>query len=452
MAHLYIAAAHKSSGKTTLAVGLVAALARRGLIVQPFKKGPDFIDPLWLARAAGQPCYNLDFNTMSGPEIDTLFARASAGADISVIEGNKGLYDGMDVEGSDSNAALAVKLGAPVILVVDTTGITRGIAPLVMGYRVFGPDVHIAGVILNKVAGPRHEGKLREALERYSDVPVLGAIQRDASLLAPERHLGLIPPDEAGEGTARICQLADIVEQNVDLDRVIELAQMALPVRPVIALIEAQRKDIRIAVARDTAFGFYYPDDLEALEACGAELVFFSPLSDPHFPPADGLFLGGGFPETHMAMLAANVSLKQDISIAIAGGLPTYAECGGLMYLTNSISWQGEMAAMTGVIDADTVMCDRPQGRGIVRLEETGSSPWGLATGTAFQAHEFHFARLENLIPSTRFAYKVLRGAGLGNGYDGIVQGNLLANFSHLRSTENNTWATRFAAFVRDTK
>jgi len=389
---------------------------------------------------------------MTGPEISGLFAGAAQGADISVIEGNKGLYDGMDVEGTDSNAALAVQLGAPVILVIDTSGITRGIAPLVMGYRVFGPDVQIAGVILNKVAGPRHEGKLREALERYSDVPVLGALHRDETLLAPERHLGLIPPDEAGDVASRIDQLAKLIETGVDVDRVIEIAQMALPSPPAPVSPEPRSKDIRIAVARDAAFGFYYPDDLEALEAAGAELVYFSPLTDQELPPADGLFLGGGFPETHMKALEANSAMRNAVSAAIGAGLPSYAECGGLMYLSRTLTWRGETADMAGVLAADTVMCDTPQGRGIVRLEETGAGPWGLAQGTAFQAHEFHFARLENLGDDARFAYKVLRGTGIGGEVDGIVQNNLLASFSHLRSTGSNPWAARFAAFVRDRK
>jgi cobyrinic acid a,c-diamide synthase len=236
MAHLLIAATHKSSGKTTFTTGLAAALARRGTIVQPFKKGPDYIDPMWLGRAAGRPCYNLDFHCMGEAEIIAAFCRRHRGADISIIEANKGLYDGVDLKGRDSNAALAALLGAPVVLLVDTVGVTRGIAPLVRGYLDFDAGVRIAGVVLNKVGGPRHEGKLRAALEYYTDVPVLGAIGRDPALEIPERHLGLVPANEADTAEAMISRLATVVAEQVDLDRLVTLARrrlrVLLPGRP----------------------------------------------------------------------------------------------------------------------------------------------------------------------------------------------------------------------------
>ena len=234
MAHIFISAAHKSSGKTSVAVGLSAALARRGLSVQPFKKGPDYIDPIWLARAAGRDCYNLDFFTQTADEILATFGGKSAAAGIAVIEGNKGLFDGLDVGGSDSNAALATLLSAPVVLVIDTGGMTRGIAALIRGYQGFDADVDIQGVILNKVGGERHEAKLRAALEHYTDSEVLGALGRDTALEIPERHLGLIPANEvdaAGAADAMIAGLADAVTAGVDLDRILEIASAAaLPV------------------------------------------------------------------------------------------------------------------------------------------------------------------------------------------------------------------------------
>jgi len=225
--HFYIAAAHKSSGKTSVSTGLAAALTQRGLAVQPFKKGPDYIDPLWLGRAAGTACYNLDFFTMSHAEILSTFANRAAMADISLIEGNKGLFDGLDVEGTDSNAALAKMLSAPVILVIDATGMTRGVAALVRGYLDFDEDVDIRGVILNKVGGSRHEGKLRAALERYTDTEVLGAIGRNQALEIPERHLGLIPANEAEDADATIARLANGVAAGVDIDRLIDIAGRA---------------------------------------------------------------------------------------------------------------------------------------------------------------------------------------------------------------------------------
>lgn len=471
MTYLLISAAHKSSGKTTVSVGLAAALGARGLRVQPFKKGPDYIDPMWLARGSGRPCYNLDFNTQTEAEIRALFARHARRADLALIEGNKGLYDGVDLEGSDSSAALAKLIGAPVVLVVDAVGITRGVAPLVLGYQIFDREVAIAGVILNRVASARQEGKLRQALERYTDVPVIGAIGRDPALAVRERHLGLTTPDETAALDETIGRLRLAMEQGVDLDRLLEIARGAsaawLPAANSdrgLPCFEAEqaaaKRDIRIAVARDTAFGFYYQDDLEALEQAGAELVFFNTLRDARLPEADGLFIGGGFPETQMATLAANRELRARIRRAAENGLPIYAECGGLMYLTRSIAWDSQVHEMVGFIPADTVMHATPQGRGLVVLEEADASPWPRGEKLAaadrasrIPAHEFHYAALEGLDPATRFAYRVIRGRGIDGRHDGIVKGNVLAGFCHLRSTERSgCWARRFVAFVRACK
>jgi len=319
-AHFYRAAAHKSSGKTSVSIVLTAAIANRGLAVQPFKKGPDYIDPLWLGRAAGRACYNLDFFTMSHAEILATFASGAVAADISLIEGNKGLYDGLDVEGSDSNAALAKLLSAPVVLVIDTSGMTRGIAALIGGYLDFDRDVDIRGVILNKVGGTRHESKLRTALERYTDTEVLGAIGRDRALEIPERHLGLVPANESDRADATIARLADAVTAGVNVERLIEIAGAAdLPSETqATAALAKPVPDVRIAIARDAAFGFYYQDDLEAFADAGAELIPFDTLSDSRLPEADGLFIGGGFPETHLAALSANQSLLTDVRQALA--------------------------------------------------------------------------------------------------------------------------------------
>jgi cobyrinic acid a,c-diamide synthase len=423
--------------------------------VQPFKKGPDYIDPLWLGRAAGRPCRNLDFHTMARKEILDAFARHAAAADIAVIEANKGLYDGLDVEGRDSNAALAQLLAAPVVLVIDTRGMTRGIAPLVRGYLDFDREVDIEGVILNQVGGPRHESKLLAALARYTDLPVLGAVGRDPSLTIPERHLGLIPANEAVEADTTIARLADAVSKGVDLDRIVAVAEGAAAHRaPVPDAMPARPTEIRIAVARDAAFGFYYPDDLEAFARAGATLVPFDTLSDARLPDADGLFIGGGFPETQMAALSANASLRESIREALSNGLPAYAECGGLMYLARSIAWRGERHDMAGVIPADAVVHERPRGRGYMTLAETAASPWPAPEGapSTLAAHEFHYASLENLPGDTVYAYRVLRGTGIDGRHDGIVIGNLLASFMHQRNVAANRWVDRFVAFVHACK
>ena len=462
MAHLYIAAAHKSSGKTSVSLGLTAALVQRGLSVQTFKKGPDYIDSLWLTRASGKPCYNLDFFTQTHGEIHATFATNLSQADIGLIEGNKGLFDGVDTEGSDSNAALAYMLGAPVVLVIDTGGMTRGIAPLIEGYLGFDPQVTIAGVILNKVGGIRHETKLRDALERYTDIEVLGAVGRDSTLEIPERHLGLVPANETRAPSAAdtmISRLAKAVGDGTDLDRIIDIAGTARkPPDPggTKSITTAGNATVKIAIARDAVFGFYYPDDLDAFKQAGAELIPFDTLNDPHFPEADGLFIGGGFPETHLDALSANQSLQREIEQVLIAGTPAYAECGGLMYLARSIQWRGEKRGMVGFVPADAVVGKRPQGRGYMLINESGNNLWAAnshnKTSTGIPVHEFHYARLENLDENPVFAHTVLRGTGIDGQNDGLVINNLLAGFAHHRNTVANPWVERFVAFVRKRK
>ena len=459
MNRLLISAAHKSSGKTTLTIGLCAALRARGLSVQPFKKGPDFIDPMWLSIAAGRDCHNLDFYLMSREEIQDAFAARSQGADIALIEGNKGLYDGLSLDGSNSNAALANLLQTPVVLVIDARGMTRGIAPLILGYQAFDRDIHIAGVILNQLGGSRHEAKLRAVIEHYTDVPVLGAVHHEDRMTIVERHLGLMPSNETAGARAKIDSIAAMIATNVDLDRLIDVAAQAPRLPTTGARIEPApsfpKPDIRIGIARDAAFAFYYPGDLEALRIAGAELVPFDTLADSMLPAVDALFIGGGFPEVHMARLEANTSLRNDIRRSVESGLPVYAECGGLMYLSRSLSWKGKRHEMVGVVPGDTVMHDRPKGRGYVLLRETGKGLWPLASGKTpveVRAHEFHYSSLDNMPHGIQYAYDVLRGTGVDGSHDGIVYKNMLACYAHMRDLEGNHWAARFVEFIRKQK
>ena len=452
---LFVSAARKSSGKTTVSVGIAAALRARGLVVQPFKKGPDYIDPMWLTAAAGRSCRNLDFHTMGRAEIRREFLWRCEDADFALVEGNKGLHDGVSLDGADSNAALAKLLAAPVVLVVDTRGITRGIAPLLRGYRDFDPGVCIAGVILNQVGGERHEGKLVHAAQTYTDIPVLGAIGRAPELEFSAAHLGLVPPVEVAEAEARLERVARRIEADVDLDRVRGLAARAeaLDAAPAPPSPASRAPDVRIAIARDAAFCFYYPGDLEALEAAGAQLVAFDTLEDPAPPEADGIFIGGGFPERAMEGLEANASMRASLRARIAAGMPVYAECGGLMYLARRIRWSGQDCEMVGAIPADVVMHRRPRGRGYVVLEPTGDAPWAPSADGPVHAHEFHHSSLENLTGSDwRYAWRVRRGHGIDGERDGIVMGRLLASYGHLRDVEGCRWAERFVAFVRDCK
>ncbi len=459
MSRILISAAHKSSGKTTVSIGLCAALKNRGLAVQPFKKGPDYIDPMWLSVASGRPCRNLDFFMMSEDEIVAEFQRHSAGADLSLIEGNKGLYDGLNLDGSNSNAALARLLQTPVVLVIDARGMTRGIAPLILGYQAFDRNIHFAGVILNNLGGARHESKLRAVIEHYTDVPVIGAVHHDKRLEIVERHLGLMPSNEAEAATRRVNEIGEIVGAQVDLDRLRAIAASAPPL-PAPAHPGAETPSsvslpqVRIGWARDKAFGFYYADDLDALRAAGAELVPLDTLHDPHLPEVDGLFIGGGFPELFMSELEANTTLREEIGRAIENGMPVYAECGGLMYLARTMTWHGEKHNMVGVIPGDVTMHEKPVGRGYIRLNETGDGPWPMLGGSSplpeVRGHEFHYSSLDNLDTSgLKYAYEVKRGHGIDGHHDGIVYKNLLASYGHLRSLGAYNWAARFVAFVR---
>ncbi|WP_455212245.1 cobyrinate a,c-diamide synthase [Kaarinaea lacus] len=451
MGYFLISAAHKSSGKTTISIGLCAALRHKNFTVQAFKKGPDYIDPMWLSKATGRACYNLDFYTMERQEILQRFGLYANNAQISLIEGNKGLYDGLDLDGSNSNAALAQLLQAPVVLVIDAQGMTRGIAPLILGYQAFEPNLNIAGVILNKLGGSRHESKLRAVIEHYTDVPVIGAVHRNTDLKILERHLGLIPSNEVSEAEQHIEVVGDLITQQVDLNKLVTIANNAtLPLPPVATISTTATPDVRIGIAMDAAFGFYYPDDVEAFAQAGAELVPINTLIDTTLPPVDGLFIGGGFPETHLPQLSDNKSLRNAIANGIEQGLPAYAECGGLMYLSRSIAWGDKKYDMVGAIAADTVMHEKPQGRGYVQLQETEHHPWRRPSNThPLAGHEFHYSSLENVDPNVQFAYKIKRGTGVNGKFDGILYKNLLANYSHLRNVNNNQWVHRFVDFVR---
>ncbi len=459
MHRMLVSAAHKSSGKTTISVGLCAAFRARGLAVQPFKKGPDYIDPLWLSQASGHACRNLDLYLMRADEIEDIFERHGAGMDVSLVEGNKGLYDGLALDGSNSNAALAKLLGLPVVLVIDARGMTRGIAPLILGYQAFDRDIRIAGVILNQLGGSRHESKLRAVVEHYTDVPVLGAVHHDPGLFVQERHLGLIPGNEVAQSSAMIDAMGQRMASQVDLERLLEVTKVdaletaALGTDPKMGSVPnvAAPTPVRIAIARDRAFGFYYADDLDALEAAGATLVPFDTLADASLPEVDGLYIGGGFPEMFAPQLAANAALREALRHALAAGLPAYAECGGLMYLSRTLSVAGHAYPMVGAIPGDVVMHERPVGRGYVHLCERMGHPWPRPRLPAqeIRAHEFHYSSLDNLPADAQFAFEVKRGHGIDGRHDGILVNNLLASYTHLRTIGSCYWATRFVVFVR---
>ncbi len=443
---LVVAGAHRSSGKTTLSIALAAAFTEADTAVQPYKKGPDFIDPMWLTLAAGRPCATLDFFFHGDDGILPALASAAPGAELAIIEGNIGLHDGVDIDGSDSTAALARAVAAPVLLVVNCRGMTRGVAPLLLGMRDFPPQPRIGGVVLNQVGSARHQAKLVAAIERYVDLPVLGALPRLADGEVRQRHLGITPVAEAERCGELVARLAAAARDHLDLDRIRKIAATApdLDVPSPTPPAAATRR-LRLGVARDAAFTFYYPENLAALERAGAELVPFSPLSDDHLPEVDGLYIGGGFPEFHAARLTANTALRGEIARHGRDGMPIYAECGGLMYLSRALTWHGETHEMVGLLPCAVEMTDRPQAGGYCRLTPTGAHPWG--GGVAVRAHEFHHSHVIGL-GEVELAFRVERGRGIDGTGDGIVVARTVATYAHLHAGATPDWAERFVDFV----
>jgi cobyrinic acid a,c-diamide synthase len=426
-----IAAPQGRSGKTTVCVGLCAALAGRGLVTQPFKKGPDYIDPSWLSAAAGRPCRNLDLFMMSRQAVLGSFHLSSAGANVAVIEGAMGLYDGVDLAGSGSTAQLARLLGAPVILVVNATRMTRSVAALVSGYQRFEPEIDIAGVILNNVASGRHESMLVHAIKRYCQIPVLGCLPKATRVTIAERHLGLVP---------KVARARELVESYVDIDAVLGVAQGAKALTPPAERVSPPTPAfVRLGVIRDQAFSFYYPENLEALEQAGADLVYVNALEDSRLPAVSGLYIGGGFPELFAGRLQANGQLRGEIAAVVDEGLPVYAECAGLLYLARTLRWEGRTFEMVGALPIDVSFTARPQGHGYVAGNIVSENPF-LEAGQRLRGHEFHYAKVENGDDLT-MAYSLERGHGIGKKRDGIIHKNVLAGFTHLHALSEPTWA-----------
>jgi len=440
-----IAGLRGGSGKTTLSLGLIAAWRQRGGEVVPFKKGPDYIDAGWLTLAAGQPCYNLDQYMMSGEQILDSFRQHTQKAQGAVIEGNRGLFDGMDADGSYSTAELAKLLQAPVILVVDGSMVTRTAAAAVLGCQHLDPEVPIQGVVLNRVAGPRHQEMLQTTIERYCKIPVVGAIPKLKGDDFPERHMGLVTALEHPEAREAILARIQVVERYLDLEKVLAIANHApplnwQPVCPSKRVSKAYRQPT-IGIIRDSAFQFYYPENLEALERRGASLVTINALQDTFLPELDGLYIGGGFPETHAEQLAANDQLRNGLRSAIEAGLPVYAECGGLMYLGRSLQIKGNTYPMVQALPMDFELEKKPQGHGYTELEVVNTNPF-YPVGTTLKGHEFHYSRVTRFGHSPEsLAFAMRRGSGIMDRKDGVCYKNTLATYSHVHAIGTPEWA-----------
>jgi len=455
-----ISALHGGAGKTILTLGIVAALRKLGKRIAPFKKGPDYIDAGWLALAAGRPCYNLDTFLLEPETVLTSFlSKINPSQDIAVIEGNRGLYDAIDTDGSTCTAELAKFLNLPVLLCVDCTKTTRTMAAVVEGICSFDPDVNICGVVLNRVAGARHENILRQSIDQYCHVPVLGAIPKLRKQRFPERHMGLVPTPEHAWAQDSITAAREMAEAYLDLDAIQAAVEAGAPLSlPADFKLAEQttttgrtvRDDCpKIGIIQDSAFQFYYPENLEALEQAGAELVYTSPLREQEPPSVDGFYIGGGFPETHAAELAANEAYRTELKRRAEADLPIYAECGGLMYLGESLHLKESTFPMAGILPVEFGFSKKPQGHGYTRLEIADDNPF-FKKGTEVKGHEFHYSKVLNWdSKKARLVFKMLRGNGITDGLDGACYKNCLATYTHIHALGNPVWATALVRNVR---
>lgn len=446
MNRLVIAGTGSGAGKTTVTLGMMAALKERGFVVQGFKCGPDYIDPAYHTAVTGRPSRNLDSWMLDGEAVRELFARGAAGADISVVEGAMGLYDGKSPLSDEGSAAHISRLiDAPVLLVVNVQSMGRSAAAVVKGFQLLSPDVRMAGVVVNRVGSDSHYRLVKEAIEHECGIPVVGYLKREERIEIPERHLGLVPSIERGELDDFFARLGGLAASHFELDRLMEIASgESLTCRPVLFGQKAERRGVRIAVARDSAFHFYYPENLELLEADGAELMFFSPLGGETVPQeADGLYIGGGFPEEFAARLAGQEGVKASIRHAVEAGMPTLAECGGFMYLTEAIrDTQGTAYPMVGLIRGSVAMQPKLAALGYREIAGTAGN-FLLGDGETARGHEFHYSTFlpgGETEPSPAYAVTGRQGAKP----DGVVRKNLVAAYTHVHFGSNPQMAARW--------
>lgn len=458
---LTIAGLGGDTGKTFISVGLCRVWQKKGFKVIPFKKGPDYIDMGWLNLGASHPCYNLDLFLMDKDKVLSSFYIHTQHADIALIEGNRGLYDGLDEDGSVSTAELSKLLKCPVIIIVDCTKVTRTVAAIVLGCQKLDPDVHIRGVILNRLANLRQETIIRKSIEHYCHLPVVGAIQKLKDITFPGRHLGLVPPQEHPTAQSAIDNASEMVEEYLDINKLWDIAHRAPPLTvnleaenflssPFYSALSnggyrgvkrGSEGFIKIGVIHDSAFQFYYPENIEALKMAGAEVIEFSALTDDLPSDLDALYIGGGFPETHAGLLSANKGLKQSIKKAAEDGLPIYAECGGLIYLGEKLFWQREAYPMVGIFPAVVKISKKPKGHGYSIIEVDAPNPF-FNSGQILRGHEFHYSYVVDIAQNEdiKFSFKMKKGRGIKNSMDGLYYKNVLATYTHLHALGTKEW------------
>ncbi len=439
------------SGKSVVSVGLTAYLARNGYRVVPFKKGPDYIDAGWMALAAGRDCYNLDPYLMTEEAIHSSFATHGRDGEILVVEGNRGLYDGVNAQGGYSTAELAISLNLPVVLVVNCTKTTRTVAAMVLGCKMLDPRLKISGVILNHVATSRQREIISAAVEEVTAIPVLGVIPRMKRDIFPMRHLGMVPHQEYYGSAEAVSFLADTFAESVDIEALQNSMEPVVFCSPSgqSSPADSDKKPVTIGVIQDAAFQFYYPENLAALRVEGAILKPLNALTDSSLPPLDGLYIGGGFPETSAAELAANHRFRDSVRQAAEEGLPIYAECGGLIYLGQSIRLQDKEYPLAGIFPVRFGMSEKPQAHGYTVFEVDGHIPF-YRTGLVVKGHEFRYSTvLEWQGKEEDLALQMRRGKGFRGGRDGLHFKNVLALYTHVHACGTPEWAPGFVDFCR---
>lgn len=450
---LFVSALKGGSGKTILTIGITSALRSLGKNVAPFKKGPDYIDAGWLSLAAGNPCYNLDTYLIDHDTVVSSYLTNTRklGADIAIVEGNRGLFDGIDIDGKTSTAETAKLLKAPVILVLDCTKSTRTLAASVLGCLHFDPELTLGGVILNCIAGARHKNNIINNIEHHTGVPVIGAVPKLRTHAFPERHMGLVPTPEHEWAFDSVESARRIVTENVDIDKVMGMAHTATPFERECLVVSSKGTPDTdkplIGVIRDASFQFYYPENIEALQDAGARTIEISPLKDQDIPEdLDGIYIGGGFPETHAKELGENETFRNSILAKVKEGMPLYAECGGLIYMGEELVVDGESHPMTGLFPLSFTVEKKPQGHGYVVAEVTGENPF-YPKGTKLKGHEFRYSKINRWDrKEDDTAFTMARGTGMADKADGITAYNALATYTHIHAMGTPSWAPSFVS------
>ena len=442
---IVVAGLSGGAGKSVVSIALTSYLHKCGSKVVPFKKGPDYIDAGWLGQAAGHPCYNLDPYLMNDESIQSSFHQHASTADYAVIEGNRGLYDGVNADGGFSTAELAVQLDIPVLLVVNCTKVTRTVAAMVLGCRELDKRVRICGVVLNHIATSRQETVIRQAVEQYTDIPVVGVVARQKKDFFPMRHLGVTPHQESVSSHTAIQELADLAEQNFNTRQIIDLmTPVAIDESKISAAIIKENK-VTIGIIRDRAFQFYYEENLNALRNNGADLVMINALEEDKLPEGlDGLYIGGGFPETSAKELAGNTRFRESVKRMAEAGLPIYAECGGLIFLGRSIVLDGEEYPLVNVFPVTFGISRKPQAHGYSIFNVDRDTPF-FEKGTTVKGHEFRYSTILQWDGTDdNLSIKMERGTGFMNGRDGLVKNNVFALYTHILAGGTPEWAKGF--------